>query len=141
MGHICFWISWKPVRYQGVSIRMEEAAEDRGRMEERQEPQSWLGVDRRARTAIRQPGDLLCKAEAGNRAGTMSGSWGGIRNCSGLRKPHGTHESCKRRHGRGTLGCGSIHCRMVANIWAGLWSLGDLLWLGGQRQLPCLAAA
>lgn len=32
MGRICFWSSWKPVRYQGVSIRMEEAAEDRGRM-------------------------------------------------------------------------------------------------------------
>lgn len=116
MGHVCFWISWKPMRCQGVSVRMEEAAEDRGRMGREAGTWLWLEVDGTARTAIRQLGCLPCKAGAGNRAGTKSGSWAGIRNRNGLRKHHWAHESHKQLQGRGMLDHGSIHQWVVANI-------------------------
>lgn len=55
---VCFWVSWKSMRYQGSQSGLRRQLRTERGLEQRQEWQ--LEVDGRAKTA-RQPRNLLCK--------------------------------------------------------------------------------
>lgn len=114
----------------GVSIRMGEAVEDRGSTGGEAEMWLWLGVDGRARTAIRQLRGLGTRLEPSQGAEQASGTTTGSENITGVMSPA---NGCRE-------GARWIMAASISGWWPTECS-GDLLWFGGQWQLPCLSAA